>query len=316
MTSSSADPGEVSSSEEGDAWEAAVTASEGEDLSDLVDGILGSSPVHDLSPILEDGGKTGASSSSMSGSLVFSPSAAVLVCQASIDAGGRELVSSLSSLLGADVRSRLVDCVDALGVKKFLGGLPTLTDDGANLPPIVFMGQSQFPLHSMDSNKNLCSALELVRSSSAHFSSYAAACVDGRQMHTVEQIVVSPLLQADPLIVGSTMPVADPYCSSVTPLLGNVGMGIGGLVREEARVSPVAREALRTQPTDGLRQPPSSPVVPVSGAEGGVGLDDISGGRSYARVVHADRQTDVELRFRCQSVTSIDFLWTSALRRR
>ncbi|GAB2299488.1 hypothetical protein Dimus_033555 [Dionaea muscipula] len=38
----------------------------------------------------------------------------------------------------------------------------------------------------------------------------------------------------------------------------------GGFVRGEVRVSSTARRALRTQPTDGLCQPPSSPVEPVS----------------------------------------------------
>ncbi|GAB2278813.1 hypothetical protein Dimus_013487 [Dionaea muscipula] len=37
----------------------------------------------------------------------------------------------------------------------------------------------------------------------------------------------------------------------------------GGMVSEEGQVSPVAREALRLQPADGLRQPPLSPVEPV-----------------------------------------------------
>ncbi|GAB2278814.1 hypothetical protein Dimus_013488, partial [Dionaea muscipula] len=43
---------------------------------------------------------------------------------------------------------------------------------------------------------------------------------------------------------------------------GILGMGDGRLVSEEARASTVATEALRSQPTDGLRQPPSSPMVP------------------------------------------------------
>ncbi|GAB2271433.1 hypothetical protein Dimus_006270, partial [Dionaea muscipula] len=38
----------------------------------------------------------------------------------------------------------------------------------------------------------------------------------------------------------------------------------GGCVREEVRVSSTARGAVRTQPTDGLCQPPSPPVKPVS----------------------------------------------------
>ncbi|GAB2302890.1 hypothetical protein Dimus_036884 [Dionaea muscipula] len=76
-----------------------------------------------------------------------------------------------------------------------------------------------------------------------------------------------------------------------------VGMGAGGLVREEARVSPVVRMALRSQPTDGLRQPPSTLAVPVSGTEGGVRKDGTYGCRSFAHVVQADRRADVELSY-------------------
>ncbi|GAB2302468.1 hypothetical protein Dimus_036478 [Dionaea muscipula] len=76
-----------------------------------------------------------------------------------------------------------------------------------------------------------------------------------------------------------------------------VGLCDGGLVSEEARVSPVAREAMRSQPTDGLRQPPSSPVVPVSGAERGVGKDGTYACRSFAHVVQADRRADVQLSY-------------------
>ncbi|GAB2278845.1 hypothetical protein Dimus_013519 [Dionaea muscipula] len=52
-----------------------------------------------------------------------------------------------------------------------------------------------------------------------------------------------------------------PFCS----LLSNVDTtSDGGLEREEVRVSPTARGALRPQPTDGLWQPPSSKVEPLS----------------------------------------------------
>ncbi|GAB2302766.1 hypothetical protein Dimus_036760, partial [Dionaea muscipula] len=91
-------------------------------------------------------------------------------------------------------------------------------------------------------------------------------------------------------VVNSCVPLLPLSCDSV-------GLCDGGLVSEEARVSPVAREALRLQPTDGLRQPPSSPVVPVSGAEGGVGKDGTYGCRSFAHVVQADRRADVELSY-------------------
>ncbi|GAB2266116.1 hypothetical protein Dimus_001139 [Dionaea muscipula] len=215
MISSSIDPDEVSSSEEGVASEAAVTASEVEDKSDLEDGMLVLSQVPDLSPILEDGGKHGASRSSISRSSVLSPKATVLVCQDAIDVDGRDLVSSLSSsLLDADVRGDcgcpdlagavlgvdtgaladvedgdaltvdggLVDCGEALGVKDTLDRPPTQTEDGVFLYATVTVGHSQPPLR----------------------------------------------------------------CDTTS----NVG---GGSVSEEVSSAPLAREAVRPQPTDGLR---------------------------------------------------------------
>ncbi|GAB2268463.1 hypothetical protein Dimus_003421 [Dionaea muscipula] len=87
----------------------------------------------------------------------------------------------------------------------------------------------------------------------------------------------------------------------VSPLIPTVGAvgghGDGGVVSEEARAPPVARVALRTQPTDGLGHPPSSPVVPVSGVDGGGGKDGSHGCRSYANVVQVDRRADVELNY-------------------
>ncbi|GAB2290418.1 hypothetical protein Dimus_024696, partial [Dionaea muscipula] len=104
--------------------------------------------------------------------------------------------------------------------------------------------------------------------------------VDGnnlRQVHSLRQVD------------GSNLHVVDgpPFASSSPLLDGSVGCaGIGGgSVSEEVRVASVAKEALRSQPTDGLRQPPSSSTVPESGAKGGVGMDGNSGCRSYAHVV-------------------------------
>ncbi|GAB2302720.1 hypothetical protein Dimus_036715 [Dionaea muscipula] len=96
---------------------------------------------------------------------------------------------------------------------------------------------------------------------------------------------------------------ASPHCLSVfaTTIVDD------GLVREEVRVSPMAKEALRPQPTDGLWRPPSSSMEPVSEREdkvvpGGVSImqvvhGDVQSSRTYAYVVHADRRADVELSF-------------------
>ncbi|GAB2302738.1 hypothetical protein Dimus_036733, partial [Dionaea muscipula] len=78
--------------------------------------------------------------------------------------------------------------------------------------------------------------------------------VDGAGRETVEQTTatVCTLLPRLPIM---------PY-----HIVSDVNDNIidGGVVREEVRVSPSAREALRPQPTDGLWQPPSSPVEPVA----------------------------------------------------
>ncbi|GAB2281351.1 hypothetical protein Dimus_015947 [Dionaea muscipula] len=316
MMSSSTDPGEVSSSEEGDDSEAAVTASEGEDLSDLVDGILGSSPDHDLNPILEDGGMTGASSSSMSGSPVLSPSVAVLVCQAAIDAGGRELVSSLSSLMGADVRGDRV--TGELDDKKEGAIQLILAPDSTG--PILGEG-SMVVSASIDcfdeaftaDDDQVCSASSplLPDAVGRHFlggtvvAEVVVVVDDGGVVDFGDALGVMAGLDGDalpPMQVtdGVLLPVTVPGCLSLSIPPCHVDTvvqnGDGGLVREEAWASRVVREALRSQPTDGLRQPPSTPVVPVSGAESGDGKDGTHGGggllggdqssRSYARVFY------------------------------
>ncbi|GAB2296365.1 hypothetical protein Dimus_030486, partial [Dionaea muscipula] len=106
-----------------------------------------------------------------------------------------------------------------------------------------------------------------------------------------------------------TEPVC-PILPCVHSLLASaVDTDADGFVREEVRVSSTARGALRPQPTDGLWQPPSSPVEPVSegvekdkGIHGGAFVaQEVHGGvqvsRSYDHVVHADRRADVELSF-------------------
>ncbi|GAB2292563.1 hypothetical protein Dimus_026799, partial [Dionaea muscipula] len=90
------------------------------------------------------------------------------------------------------------------------------------------------------------------------------------------------LHRAYPPTDGGTRPeVAGTLCCPILPLsCGTVGRGDGVSVSEEVRGAPVAREALRSQPTDGLRQPPSFPAVPESGAEVGVRMEGDSGCRS------------------------------------
>ncbi|GAB2286634.1 hypothetical protein Dimus_021028 [Dionaea muscipula] len=83
----------------------------------------------------------------------------------------------------------------------------------------------------------------------------------------------------------------------------------GGSVSEEVRVASAAREALRSQPTDGLRQPPSSPavpesgvspVVPVSSVDGVGGQDDSRGSRSYAQAVQQHSRAPPGMRRGCR----------------
>ncbi|GAB2296351.1 hypothetical protein Dimus_030473 [Dionaea muscipula] len=270
MMSSSTDPGEVSSSEEGDASEAAVTASEVEDMSDLVGGMVVSSLIPDLSPILEDGGRTGVSSSSIFGSPVLSPAAAVLVCQATIDVGGRELVSSLSSsLLGADVSasSKRVDLAEAVAIDgeglevavaysrcsdvEGLCSSAVMSDDaaGASVPHLPLAGHpvegSGFEGDSQDSEfagGERDSPGASARDVSGGFccAVTAGAHIDGG---------------AEPLPSDSNldMVVGPLSASSYSPIGGSVGHVGDGLVSEEGRVLPAAREALRSQPADGLR---------------------------------------------------------------
>ncbi|GAB2294999.1 hypothetical protein Dimus_029187 [Dionaea muscipula] len=82
-------------------------------------------------------------------------------------------------------------------------------------------------------------------------------------------------------------------CADFGSLEGG-GHAEGGMVSEEARAPPVVREAMRPQPTDGLRQSPLPPVLPVSGADGGLGK---AVPRSFATIVNPDRRADVELAF-------------------
>ncbi|GAB2296330.1 hypothetical protein Dimus_030453, partial [Dionaea muscipula] len=79
---------------------------------------------------------------------------------------------------------------------------------------------------------------------------------------------------------------------------GNYDCAVGGVVREEGRAPPGAKEAVRLQPADGLRQPLRLPEesLPLSLGEAAV-HGDAQPSRTYAHVVHSDRRADVELSF-------------------
>ncbi|GAB2268062.1 hypothetical protein Dimus_003037 [Dionaea muscipula] len=105
----------------------------------------------------------------------------------------------------------------------------------------------------------------------------AAGFLAGKQVVADVVQQVSHVLADDELVVvadcvqhGSDAMVlpTGPFCS-ILPCVPSVFSAVdtaidSGFVREEVRVSPTARGALRPQPTDGLWQPPSSPVEPVS----------------------------------------------------
>ncbi|GAB2294982.1 hypothetical protein Dimus_029172 [Dionaea muscipula] len=323
MGLSSPDPADFSSSEEVEPSEATVTSSELDDQLDLEDARVISSHGLDLSPILEVDGLPEASISSGSRSPPFSPAAAALFCRGSGDFRGVDLVSSVSSSLLGDVdrgRRGAVEVGEAAlvlgngedegaegGAVPIGGGhLMTLGDvpgsssdsfDEARLPSMVSSGVHQIASEKVTgdfSNSTVCLPI-------AH-SSEDLDFVNSRLVKEHHRAVTPQPGIARPVAVsphsGDTLPGAElSEFGPIPPLCGGtVGQGDGGSVSEEVRVASVAREALRSQSTDGLRQPPLSPAVPEGGAEGGVGMDGIFGGRSFAHVVQTDRRADVELR--------------------
>ncbi|GAB2281339.1 hypothetical protein Dimus_015935 [Dionaea muscipula] len=105
-------------------------------------------------------------------------------------------------------------------------------------------------------------------------------------------IFANSIVVADDLLAREACPVAalSTASGSSCPLgdfvvFDSVGRGDGGSVSEEVRVTSVARETLRSQPTDGLRQSPSPPAVPESGVEGGVGMGGLVLGLVLLRCV-------------------------------
>ncbi|GAB2302954.1 hypothetical protein Dimus_036951 [Dionaea muscipula] len=175
-----------------------------------------------------------------------------------------------------------------------------------------------------------------------------AAIVDGRYVMNGLQNSVHPMVQPDSLVIDSKVSSSLASLSSFvgshvgggvvkqnvqpvhsTLIGGSSVQGNGGLVTEEARVSPLVREALRSYPTDGLQQPPSSLVVPVSGAAIGDGrmvvtdvvlmliLFRLTGGRMWSLVIFLRLMVGILSLWRSLMGTNSNgdvVLWTTSFR--
>ncbi|GAB2274246.1 hypothetical protein Dimus_009011 [Dionaea muscipula] len=275
ILSESVDPDATSSSEVGESTVMSVTTSEEEDDGQRgeEEGMRGSAVVPDLSPISEDENNQGGSSSSISGSPILSPEAAIRFCQAALDAGGHVSASSPShSHLFAEVRA------DFGVVESTSTAVPRMGEvegavDGAPLAAVeseeVDLGGALggYPAAAGDAQcptvaivDALCINSSTVNNSHLPLSSVALPIGDGG---TVFGEFLTLGFRADSLFAMSGAVSQLPQPSDA---MGHCG---GGVVSEEERVLSVARGALRPQPVDGLRQPLSSPVEPVSIVEGG-----------------------------------------------
>ncbi|GAB2270700.1 hypothetical protein Dimus_005571 [Dionaea muscipula] len=278
MGLSSPDPADFSSSEEMESLEAYVLPSEGDDQSDLEDGRVIPSNLLELSPILEGDGLPEASVSSGSRSSTLSPSAATLLFRALGDVC-LAMVSSFSPSFCAEADRGLRGGDEVFGDALVVGGGE---DDGAG-GGVVLSAAAQrgalgdVPVASSD-------AIDVARMSSV-------------VPEAVLRIGAEPenpvLLPSSSLSVGGQGPAdAESKLGAATWLYGPISLGVvgGGMVSEEGRVLPMAREALRPQPTDGLRQPSSAPVEPVRLAPT-TGLrrgGEVTGGREEWLTVYPD----------------------------
>ncbi|GAB2288111.1 hypothetical protein Dimus_022455 [Dionaea muscipula] len=270
---SSADLAEVSSSEEEDHSEAGVTSSEAEDSGDE-EGKLFLYPVSILSPIVEENeirlGYDGDRLDSFPVTALISPlemepsSVEDLVLVVDICppcCGSKEFLSSsmadvptVQRLLGRDSMdspsSTMAPMHAGSGLRSMKGRVHAPAAAGVSTDvgeqSSAACGQTQAPSASVSS----------WLPSGVSDPSVAALVGGGEVIKAVQGFGRMGSVQLGDT-VHSCVPLLPLCCDSI-------GLCGGGLVSEEARVSPVAREALRSQPTDGLRQPPSSPVVPSS----------------------------------------------------
>ncbi|GAB2295083.1 hypothetical protein Dimus_029262, partial [Dionaea muscipula] len=272
------------------------------------DGMLISSAMPDLRQFSEAECNQGGSSSSISRSPPLSSTAAVRFCQGAIDDGGHPPLSSVLT------SSQVTDGREDTGMGNSMGGAAQTTVVELPCPvsvgcPVVCVGDGQEGDERVGVNGEEVFPTASVSSSGISLPDVYAPSVCGKA-------AVGEVLQpADPFFSGGDDPVAavpdvldggfltgavisksgtvPPHFPSLLPIVSDYVGHVGdGMVSEEDRVSPGAREALRSQVPDGIRQSLSSPVGPVMGAEGGVGQC-----RSYAHVVKVDRQADVEISY-------------------
>ncbi|GAB2270718.1 hypothetical protein Dimus_005589 [Dionaea muscipula] len=178
-------------------------------------------------------------------------------------------------------------------------GVPVLDDAVGSLAEDLGGG-------SMAVGDVLCPTTVLVRSYSSHVPLMTESAGCGRGSAFAEcQLLPNSVSYADDLLM------TDAEYRVRSGLVSEAGSRIiivdGRLVSEEVVVTPAARAALRPKPTDGLRQPPLSPVEPplversgpevlIDVGQPGCGVAT-PGVCSFATAVNPDRRADVELSF-------------------
>ncbi|GAB2294967.1 hypothetical protein Dimus_029157 [Dionaea muscipula] len=204
------------------------------------------------------------------------------------DVGVDRLGSSMDSAMVSSPVStvQLVATVPASPLAvSVLGGVQVLEAGGGQRPGLV---ESDVGFTSSCSTDVAASDVQKLDASV----SLAVRLLAGEQ--ALEEGVGGATMKLPSLTVSSyLLPLSVSACDSV---------GVG-TVREEGRVSPTVREALRPQPTDGLSmKPPSLSMKPVLERAMGETVvhgcgDAIPGIRSFATVVSPDRRADVEMSF-------------------
>ncbi|GAB2281386.1 hypothetical protein Dimus_015982 [Dionaea muscipula] len=294
MRLDSPDPEDFSSSEDEIATVATVSTSEGEELQDsegdrpahphglelspigeidesilgdksasssmeVLDGRVISSRSLDLSPISEPDGVPEASVSPGSGSPPLSPTAAVRLCQASMSVREADVVSSSDSLaVNGGVFSGLSAGVGGISVNDV-----AVIGDGVKVTVADSISTQVSNAGTAVGGGTLTGFVQTLEYANPRVASSMGAGIDVK----VQKVYVQDSRFAKMPLAGVVSQSPSIFTSKSVDAVLSSGLCGGGMVSEEARVLPGARGAMRPQPTDGLRQPSSAPVEPVSGVE-------------------------------------------------